>query len=90
LAGLSKDTPASHQKFAAKLNLKYPLLADPELTLIKALGAWGEKKMYGKMSRGTIRSTFVSDGQGKLNLVYPKVKAKGHAEQILRDIASRG
>lgn len=74
---------ASHAKFAAKLGLGYPLLADPELALLKALGAWGEKTMYGKPVQGTIRSTFVANPKGKLLAVYPKVKAAGHAQQAL-------
>ena len=85
---MSKDSEASHQKFAAKLNLKYPLLADPDLKLIKALGAWGEKKLYGKVSQGAIRSTFIANAKGKLTKVYPKVKAKGHAAQVLEDLSA--
>ncbi len=88
LAGLSKDSPASHAKFAAKLGLGYPLLADPELVLLKALGAWGEKIMYGKPAQGAMRSTLVCDPQGKLLKVYAKVKAAGHAQQVLEDLAS--
>ena len=89
VAGLSKDTAASHAKFAAKLGLKYSLLADSELGLLQALGAWGEKKLYGKVSQGAIRSTFVADAKGKLITVYPKVKAKGHAEQVLADLSAK-
>jgi thioredoxin-dependent peroxiredoxin len=87
LAGVSKDSQQSHAKFAAKLGLGYPLLVDEEKRLMTDLGAWGEKKMYGKVSMGAIRSTFVSDAKGKLVKVYPKVKAKGHAEQVLNDLA---
>lgn len=77
----------SHAKFAQKLGLAYPLLADPELALIKALGAWGAKKLYGKQSEGALRSTFVFDAKGKLIKAYPKVKAAGHAAQVLADLA---
>ncbi|BEQ13553.1 hypothetical protein FAK_06190 [Desulfoferula mesophila] len=86
MAGISRDKVASHAKFAEKLGLKYSLLADPETELMQALGAWGEKKMYGKVSQGAIRSTFVADATGKLSTVYPKVKAKGHAEKVLEDL----
>ncbi len=89
VVGLSRDKAASHAKFADKLGLKYSLLADPETGLLQALGAWGEKKMYGKVSQGPIRSTFVADAKGKLVRVYPKVKAKGHAEQVLSDLSAK-
>jgi thioredoxin-dependent peroxiredoxin len=87
VAGLSRDSAASHQKFAAKLGLDYPLLADPETGLIQALGAWGEKKMYGKVSQGPVRSTFVTNQSGKLIMFYPKVKAKGHAAAVTAELA---
>ena len=86
MAGLSRDKVASHAKFAEKLGLKYSLLADPETELMQALGAWGEKKMYGKVTQGAIRSTFVVSASGRIQAVYPKVKAKGHAEQVLSDM----
>ena len=86
LAGLSKDSVKSHEKFAAKHRLGFPLLSDPETGLIQALGAWGEKKMAGRTYQGTIRSTFVFDAKGKLIKAYPKVKAKGHAQQVLADL----
>lgn len=89
VAGISRDKVASHQKFADKLGLKYPLLSDPETALMQALGAWGEKKMYGKVSQGAIRSTFVASPTGKLLGVYPKVKAKGHAQQVLDDLSAK-
>ena len=86
MAGLSRDSVASHAKFAAKLGLGYSLLADPETSLIQALGAWGEKKLYGKVSQGPIRSTFIANQSGKLVKVYPKVKAKGHAAIVLGEL----
>lgn len=87
MAGLSRDKVASHAKFAEKLGLKYSLLADPEIGLMQALGSWGEKKSYGKVTQGPIRSTFVVSASGKVLQAYPKVKAKGHAEQVLGDLA---
>ena len=76
----------SHRKFAEKLDLHYPLLADPDKTMLQALGAWGEKKLYGKVSMGAVRSTFVFNAEGKLDRLYLKVKAKGHAAGVLADI----
>ncbi len=88
LAGLSKDGVASHAKFAAKLGLGFPLLADPQTGLLKALGAWGVKKMYGKETEGTVRSTYVFDAGGLLVRAYAKVKAQGHAARVLADLGS--
>ena len=73
-------------KFTDKLGLKFSLLSDPETGLMQALGFWGEKKMYGKVTQGAIRSTFVVSAAGEVLYVYPKVKAKGHAEQVLGDL----
>ena len=77
MAGLSRDSVASHAKFAAKLGLGYSLLADPETSLIQALGAWGEKKMYGKVSQGPIRSTFIANQSGKLHQGLPQGQGQG-------------
>jgi len=86
VAGLSKDGVASHAKFAEKLGLGFPLLADPETGLLRALGAWGVKKMYGKDVEGAVRSTYVFDAQGRLLKAYAKVKAQGHAGQVLKEL----
>ena len=86
VVGLSRDSVASHEKFATKLGLNFSLLSDPKTDLIQSLGAWGEKKMAGKVSTGTIRSTFIFDPDGKLIKRYPKVKAKGHADSVISDI----
>ncbi len=80
--GVSPDTVESHQKFATKFDLPFPLLADPELKIIKAFGAWGEKKMYGKSYEGLLRTTFVISGDGTIEEVIQKVKTDKHAEQI--------
>jgi peroxiredoxin Q/BCP len=58
--------------------------------MLQALGAWGEKKLYGKVSMGAVRSTFVFNAEGKLVRLYPKVKAKGHAAGVLKDIRKQG
>lgn len=83
IIGISKDSVASHEKFAGKYELPFPLLSDPSTEILQAFGAWGEKKMYGKVSVGTIRSTFIFNEEGILERVIKKVKTKDHASQIL-------
>lgn len=84
--GVSKDSIASHRKFAEKHALSFALLSDPSGEVIEKYGAWGEKNMYGKKSMGIERSTFVIGEDGKILKIYRKVKADGHAEQVLADI----
>ncbi len=81
--GVSPDTTKSHQKFATKFNLPFPLLADTEHKVAEAYGAWGEKSNYGRKYMGIIRSTFLIDPQGKVKHVWPKVKVKGHVNEVL-------
>ena len=81
--GVSKDSTASHQKFAEKHGLPFILLSDPELTAIQAYGVWQEKKNYGKVSMGVVRSTFVIDENGVIEKVMPKVKPDTNAAEIL-------
>ena len=81
--GISKDSVASHVKFAEKYNLPFILLSDPEHEVIEAFGAWQEKKNYGKVSFGTVRSTFVIDEKGIIEKVMPKVKPDTNAAEIL-------
>lgn len=81
--GISKDSTASHQKFAEKYSLPFILLSDPELKAIQAYGVWQEKKNYGKVSMGVVRSTFVIDENGVIEKVMPKVKPDTNAEEIL-------
>ena len=81
--GVSKDSAASHRKFAEKYNLPFLLLSDPELTVLQAYGVWQEKKLYGKVSMGVVRSTFLVDGEGKIEKVWPKVRPDSHPEEIL-------
>ena len=71
--GISKDSIASHVKFAEKYDLPFVLLSDPELAAIKAYGVWQEKKNYGKVSMGVVRSTFIIDEKGYIEKVMPKV-----------------
>ncbi len=81
--GISKDSMASHQKFAEKYGLPFILLSDPELTAIQACDVWQEKKLYGKVSMGVVRSTFVIDENGMIEKVMSKVKPDTNAAEIL-------
>ena len=84
--GISKDSVASHIKFAEKFSLPFILLSDPELEAIKAYGVWQEKKLYGKVSMGVVRSTFIVDEKGNVEHVMPKVKPDTNAAEILERI----
>ena len=81
--GVSKDSTASHQKFADKYDLPFILLSDPERQAIEAYGVWQEKKLYGKTSMGVVRTTFIIDEQGFIEKVMPKVKPDTNAADIL-------
>ena len=81
--GVSKDSAASHQRFAEKHNLPFILLSDPELTAIQAYGVWQEKKNYGKVSMGVVRTTFIIDEAGNIEKIMPKVKPDTNAADIL-------
>ena len=85
--GISKDSAASHRKFAEKFNLPFLLLSDPELQAIQSYGVWQEKKLYGKVSMGVVRSTFIIDAQGRLEKSMPKVKPDTNAAEILSYLA---
>ncbi len=84
--GISKDSTASHIKFAEKHNLPFILLSDPELLAIKEYGVWQEKKLYGKVSMGVVRTTFIIDENGNIEHIMPKVKPDTNAEEILKMI----
>ena len=81
--GVSKDSVASHVKFAEKYSLPFILLSDPELQAIQAYGVWQEKKNYGKVSMGVVRSTYIIDENGVIEKVMPKVKPDTNAAEIL-------
>ena len=83
VVGVSKDSVASHKKFAEKYELPFTLLADTSTQFLQTFGAWGEKKMYGKTVIGTIRKTFIFDENGILTEIIEKVDTKNHADQIL-------
>ena len=85
--GISKDSVASHLKFAQKHELPFILLSDPELQAIQVYGVWQEKKLYGKVSMGVVRTTFVIDEQGNIEKVMPKVKPDTNAAEILQYLA---
>ena len=81
--GISKDSQASHQKFAEKNGLPFLLLSDPERQAIEAYGVWQEKKLYGKTSMGVVRTTFLIDEEGRIQSVMPKVKPDTNAADVL-------
>lgn len=84
VVGVSKDSSASHKKFAQKYELPFTLLADTSTQMLQAFGAWGEKKMYGKTVMGTLRRTFIFDENGILTEIIEKVDTANHADQILK------
>ena len=81
--GISKDSVNSHLNFATKYNLLFVLLSDSDLSAIQAYGVWQEKKLYGKVSMGVVRTTFLIDEQGNIQAVMPKVKPDTNADEIL-------
>jgi len=83
IVGASPDSVASHEKFREKQGLNFTLLSDPEKKLAEKYGAYGEKKNYGKVTKGIIRSTFLINEKGKVEKAWRNVKAKGHVEKIL-------
>ena len=83
VVGVSKDSVASHRKFADKYELPFTLLSDPSTQMLQDFGAWGEKKMCGKTSMGTLRRTFIFNEEGVLEKVIEKVDTKNHTAQIL-------
>ncbi len=83
--GVSRDSAASHQRFIAKHQLPFHLIADTDHTILKAYEAWGVKKMYGKETEGTLRTTYVIDEQGIIVDAIGKVDTKNHTAQLLRD-----
>lgn len=81
--GVSKDSAASHMRFREKYSLPFTLLSDPSTEMLRAFGAWGEKKMYGKVTEGTLRKTFIISETGTIERIIDKVDTKNHAAQIL-------
>jgi thioredoxin-dependent peroxiredoxin len=92
VVGISRDSPASHGKFAEKHNLKVLLLSDQDHKVTEAYGAWALKKMYGKESYGVVRSTFLIDPQGRIARIWRKVRVEGHVNMVkktLQELQSR-
>ncbi len=84
--GISPDAPAKLAKFRERDAVPFPLLSDPEHEALDAYGAWGEKTMYGKKTTGVIRSTFVVDDEGRVEVAQYNVKATGHVAKLMRDL----
>jgi peroxiredoxin Q/BCP len=84
--GISPDSPKRHSNFIQKHNLKITLLSDENKEVLKAYGAWGKKKMYGKEYEGVIRSTFIISPDGEIVKEFKNVKAKGHAKKVLEEL----
>ncbi len=85
--GVSKDTVKSHKKFEEKYGLPFTLLSDPELTAIQAYDVWKEKKLYGKVSMGVVRSTYLINEEGIIEKAFGKVKAADNAVQMLEELS---
>jgi len=83
ILGVSPDVVASHEEFAAKYTLPFPLLADPDHAVATAYGVYGERTLYGKKSMGITRSTFVIDREGTVRKIYRRIKVEDHAEEVL-------
>ena len=86
IIGVSRDSIASHLKFREKQGLNFSLLSDLEHKVLELYGAWGEKKMYGKLVTGTIRTTVLISKDGKIKRVWNNVKVKGHVDQVLNEL----
>jgi peroxiredoxin Q/BCP len=86
VVGISPDEPAKLARFRDRDRLTFPLLADPETTVLRAYGAYGEKMLYGKIKIGVIRSTFLIDTDGRIEKAYYNVKATGHVDRLRREL----
>ena len=87
VVGVSPDDDTSHEKFASKHELPFPLIADPDREIIGAYGVWGEKKNYGKTYMGLQRTTFLIDGDGVIQHVFKRPKTAAHAEEIVSKLS---
>ncbi|MEA2077513.1 MAG: thioredoxin-dependent thiol peroxidase [Candidatus Marinimicrobia bacterium] len=85
IIGVSADNPKSHKKFAEKYKLPFILLSDSKREVLKSYDAWGEKNLYGKITIGLIRKTFLIDKKGKIVKIYPRVRVNGHSDAILKE-----
>jgi thioredoxin-dependent peroxiredoxin len=85
--GVSPDSPASHKKFADKYELPFTLLSDEDKKVLEKYGVWQEKSMYGRKYMGVVRTTVIIDGKGIVKKIFPKVKVKGHVEEVLKTLS---
>jgi peroxiredoxin Q/BCP len=85
--GVSRDDSDSHVRFKTKFHLNFPLLSDPDTKVHRAYGAWGKKVLYGKETEGVLRSTVLIDEKGRIAKHWPRVKAEGHAAEVLEALA---
>jgi thioredoxin-dependent peroxiredoxin len=83
ILGVSIDSPERHQKFIEKQSLPFTLISDEDKKVVEKYGVWQEKSMYGKKFMGIVRSTFIIDKTGKIRKIYPKVRVKGHVEEVM-------
>ena len=83
ILGVSIDSPERHQKFIAKYDLPFPLISDTDHKVVNKYKVWQEKSLYGKKFMGIVRSTFIIDKSGVIRKIFPKVKVKGHSEEVL-------
>ena len=83
MVGVSRDSVASHVRFAEKYGLTFELLSDPELKVIQEYGVWQEKKLYGKTSMGVVRTTYLIDEQGNIEKIWPKAKSATNPAEVL-------
>ncbi|HZG00450.1 MAG TPA: thioredoxin-dependent thiol peroxidase [Chitinophagales bacterium] len=88
IVGISADDEASHRKFADKYNLPFPLIADTDKKMLEAYEAWGEKNLYGKISTGVLRKTYVIDENGVIEKIFKRVQTDNHTEQILNAVSA--
>lgn len=84
--GVSKDSVNSHKKFADKYELPFTLLSDEDKKVVEKYGVWKEKSMYGRKYMGIERTTVIIDEKGKVQKIFPKVKVKGHVEEVLEEL----
>lgn len=89
VVGISKDSPAKHDKFTAKHGLKVALASDEDGLVCEAYGVWGEKVLYGRTYMGIERATFLIDAKGKITRVWRKVRVPGHVDEVLKEVNSR-
>ncbi len=88
--GVSRDSVSSHQRFAGKYGLSFPLLSDPDATVCRAYGAYKQKSMYGRTYWGIERTTVIIDEEGRIANIFPKVKVEGHTQEVLEAIKAIG